>query len=133
MPKMEHHPLAALFGQQEPQPDPVFPVKEAQREMLAQVCAPKDRRPFERGDPVHYSGPVSPLRRDVKAQLVFVFYRYLEESSVEDDFRTQQAEEIELKALPFFDCLLANYDGQIVKFYLGCTALLTAGDAPDAT
>lgn len=109
---------------------PVFPMREAQREMLAElVLATSTARRFKKGDPVHYRGPVGPQKQEVIDALVMVFWRYLVADDGEDQVRVDQAHESVLMTLPYVDCLVAYYDGQKVKFHLSCSAMLTEEDA----
>lgn len=111
-----------------------FPQREAQRDMLEQVvrhvAATRDHR-FEHGDPVHYFACTGPFSSAAQKGLALSFWRYLVAGDLEDDHRIKRAGSAEVICLPFMDCMVVAFDGTMVKFMLGCSALLKAGE-PEA-
>jgi hypothetical protein len=112
--------------------EPSFPMKEAQADMLRQVVErvrSKVARPsLKLGDPVHYGPGIGPMKSNAKEALVFIFWRYLNLDTTEDDRRIAMATESDIYTFPTIDCLIAWFSGQEVQFHLSCSQLLLPGD-----
>ena len=120
-----------MFGQQEEAETPSFPMKEAQREMLA-IAVDRSRLPhqtFVCGDAVRYGPGFGPFTPESKAGLVFIFWRYLDPDDPLDQRRITDASEPFVNSLPDIDCLIAHYDGRgPVEFAPACSYFLLPGD-----
>lgn len=123
--------LAQMLSGDANQVQRTFPQREAQRDMLEQVVrhvtTTRDHR-FQHGDPVHYFACTGPFNSAAQKGLALAFWRYLLPGDLEDDHRIKNANDTEFISFPFIDCMIVAFDGNMVKFMLGCSGLLKAGD-----
>lgn len=123
--------FAQMFGQQEEDSAPSFPMKEAQREMLRHAVerSQRDFPVFSRGDAVHFGGGFGPFTPACKEGCVFIFWRYLDTDSAEDILRIKNSTPSELATFPTLDCLISMFDGQgAVSFNIASSCLLLLGE-----
>lgn len=123
----QHHPLAQMLGALAAQHDQEYtlPQKEAQRDVLDGLLeATSEPQRFKRGDYVRYLAGSGPLTKTASEGLVLMFWRYLDPDAWADRLRCKRANDVETQVLPAWDCLLAVYIGQCIKFYVSASELL---------
>jgi len=113
------------MGDDDDEPDTVFPVKEAQWEHLVSLqkatVIPSDFKP---GDRVRYRAGTGPIRADAKEKTVIMFWRFLALGDERDLQRITNALPVEWSTTPVFDCQIARWDGKNTLFDVTCSYLL---------
>ena len=123
--------IAKSEGYDDP-PQPSLPMMEAQRERLETLVKTSNLVPtFIRGQQVHYEAACGPYKAHPRQNLYFIFWRYLDEDSEEDQFRVSHMSSTSASTLPHVDCMIAYYDGDSVTFDLACSTLLRLGPSPE--